>query len=73
MYVCLHMCGCILKILIEQTDTKDFKFAHVLKQIHVDMMNPSLSNSTPMNVTVDHDKQGQAAHRWYHQIIHHAQ
>jgi len=36
-------------------------------------MDLSLSNSTLMdllNATVDHDRQGQAAHRRYHQITH---
>ena len=53
-----------------------FKFAHVLKllcSVRVDMMDPSLSNSVPMdllNATADHDRQGQAAHKWYCQIMH---
>ena len=49
-------CGHMPKILIERTDSK---FAHMLK------LNVSLSNSTHMdllNATVDHDRQGQAAH-----------
>jgi len=46
-------------------DAKDFKFAHVLKR--------SVTNSTPMDLqktTVDHDRQGQPAHRRYRQITH---
>ena len=45
-----------------------FKFAHMQKlscSVRVDMMDPSLSNSVPMdllNAIVDHDRQGQAAH-----------
>ena len=36
-------------------------------------MDLSLSNFIPMdllNATADHDRQGQAAHRWCHQITH---
>ena len=56
----------------EWTDTKDFKFAHVLtRSVQVDTKDPLLSNFMPidlLNVTADHNRQGQAVHRQYRQI-----
>ena len=61
-----QLCGQLPKILTEQMD---LKFAHMLKCTKV--FKPSLSNSMPMdllNVTADHDRQGQAAHRQYSNV-----
>ena len=65
-YVCMYvltdqLCGHIPKILTERID---LKFAHMLKCTKV--FKPSLSSSiliNLLNVTAEHDRQGQAAHR----------
>ena len=71
--VCLSVCLCVAicqKLKLNKR-IRTFKFAHVLKLVDGHAGSLTISNSTPMdllNMTADHDRQGQAAHRRYCQI-----
>ena len=55
--VCMSVCSHIPKIKFNEQKQRHLKFAHVLlKFMQVDTMDPSLSNSTPMDLLIVRDR-----------------